>query len=335
MSKTEVINKVSRSIHKVGFKFKKHSPEILVVAGIAGTVTSAVMACKATTKAGAILDETKENMHGLHLVAMAAGIETNDNDTYTDEDLKKVDILATKDEVKNYTKDDLKKDTTIVYTQTAIKFIKLYGPAVLLGAASITSILAGHNMVRKRNVALAAAYATVDKSFKEYRSRVVERFGKELDRELRYNIKSKEFEKKVTDENGKETIVKETVNVADDPNKISDFARIYDDGCIGWSKDPESNLIFLKQQQNWANERLKARGYLFLNEVYEMLGFQATKAGASVGWIYDEKNPVGDNFVDFGLYDINSERARAFINGYERNILLDFNVDGPILDFFG
>lgn len=335
MSKTEIMNTVTRSFHKVGFKLKKHSPEILVVAGIAGTVTSAVMACKATTKAGAILDETKENMHGLHLVAMAAGLKNDTKDTFTDEDLRKVDILATKEEVKNYTEADLKKDTTIVYSQTAIKFIKLYGPAVLLGAVSITSILAGHNMVRKRNVALAAAYTAVDKSFKEYRSRVVDRFGKELDRELRYNIKAKEVEKTVVDENGKETTVKEVVNVAEDPNKHSDFARIYDDGCVGWDKDPESNLIFLKQQQNWANEKLKARGYLFLNEVYEMLGFPPTKAGATVGWIYDEKNPVGDNFVDFNIYNLDSERARAFVNGYERNILLDFNVDGPILNFFG
>ena len=335
MSKTEVMNKVSRSFHKVGFKLKKHSPEILVVAGIAGTVTSAVMACKATTKAGSIVDEAKENMHNLHLVSMAAGIENDTKDTFTNEDLKTIDILATREEVKNYTEADLKKDTTIVYAQTALKFIKLYGPAVLLGAASITSILAGHNMVRKRNVALAAAYATVDKGFKEYRSRVVERFGKELDRELRYNIKAKEIETIVTDENGKEKVVNETVNVVDNPNEYSEFARIYGEGNVGWSKDPESNLIFLRQQQNWANEKLKSKGYLFLNDVYEMLGFQATKAGACVGWIYDEKHPVGDNFVDFGIYDPNSERKRAFVNGYERNIVLDFNVDGPILDFFG
>ena len=335
MKKSEIMNNVTRAFHKANLKLKKHSPEILVVAGIAGTVTSAVMACKATTKAGAILDDAKENMHGLHLVAMAAGLKNDNKDTYTDEELKKVDILATKEEVKNYSEADLKKDTTIVYTQTAVKFIKLYGPAVLLGAVSITSILAGHNMVRKRNVALAAAYTAVDKSFKAYRGRVVERFGKELDRELRYNIKATEVENTVVDENGKEKTVKETVNVVDNPNKYSDFARIYDDGCVGWDKDPESNLIFLRQQQNWANEKLKSKGYLFLNDVYEMLGFQPTKAGACVGWIYDEKHPVGDNFVDFGIYDINSERARAFVNGYERNIVLDFNVDGPILDFFG
>lgn len=334
MNKTEIMNSVTRMFYKANFQLKKHSPEILVVSGIVGMTASAVLACKATTKAGAIIEETKNDMHNLHLVSVAAGIKCQNEDTYTNEDLKKIDLLTKREETKSYTKDDLKKDTTIVYAQTAVKFIKLYGPAVLLGVASIASILAGHNVIRKRNVALAAAYATVDKSFKRYRGNVVERFGEEIDKELRYNIKAKEVEKTVTDEKGKEKKVKEVINVADNPNQYSDFARIFDEYCIGWSKDPESNLVFLKQQQNWANEKLQAKGYLFLNEVYEMLGFPITKAGASVGWIYDKDEPVGDNFVDFGIYNLNSQKAHDFVNGYERSIVLDFNVDGPIIDMF-
>ena len=169
------------------------------------------------------------------------------------------------------------------------------------------------------------------KGFKDYRSRVVERFGKELDKELKYNIKAKEIETTVVDENGEEKVVKETVNVAD-PNRYSEFARFFDDGCTGWSKDPEFNLMFLRRQQDYANEKLRKRGYLFLNEVYAMLGMDATKAGQIVGWIYDEKHPIGDNYVDFNIYNGDSERARAFVNGKERSILLDFNVDGNILD---
>lgn len=71
-----------------------------------------------------------------------------------------------------------------------------------------------------------------------------------------------------------------------------------------------------------------------MNEVYEMLGFPITKAGASVGWIYNKDEPVGDNFVDFGIYNLNSQKAHDFVNGYERSIVLDFNVDGPIIDMF-
>ena len=133
------------------------------------------------------------------------------------------------------------------------------------------------------------------------------------------------------DEDGKEKTSKVTVNTVD-PNELSEFARFYDDGCTGWTKDPELNLAFLKKQQCWANDLLKSRGWLTLNEVYDMLGITRTAAGMVVGWIYDEKHPVGDNFVDFGIYDINNEANRRFVNGLERTILLDFNVDGNIYD---
>ena len=305
MKANELMNNVTRTVNRVGFKFKKHSPEVLIVAGTLGVVASAVMACKATTKAGKIKEEMNEEMDKIHEVAEAHR--------------------------EDYTEEDLKKDTTIVYTQTAVKYVKLYAPSVALGVVSLTCILASNSILRKRNIALAAAYTAVDKGFKEYRGRVVERFGTELDKELRYNIKAKEFEEPVVDEKGKEKIKKETVSVAD-PNLYSDYARFFDDGCLGWSKDAEYNLTFLKQQQNYANDLLKKKGHLFLNEVYDMLGIPRTRAGQVVGWIYDEKHPIGDNFVDFGIYDMNREKVRDFVNGYERVILLDFNVDGNILD---
>mgnify|MGYP007004244115 CR=1 FL=1 len=305
MKVNDILNAASRTVHRVGFKIKKASPEILVVAGIAGVVTSTVMACKATTKAGEILDTHNDDMDKIH---QASELETAD-----------------------YTPEDMKKDTVIVYTQTAVKFIKLYGPSVLLGAASIACIVSSHNILKKRNIALAAAYAAVDKGFKDYRGRVVERFGEELDKELRYNIKAKEFEETTVDSKGKEKKVTTTVQVAD-PNMTSEYARFFDEACRGWTKDPEYNLMFLRQQQNWANELLKSKGHLFLNEVYDMLDIPRTKAGQIVGWVYDEEHPVGDNFIDFGIYRANIEEVRNFVNGYERTILLDFNVDGPILD---
>ena len=306
MKTTELVNNATRAFNRIGFKLKKHSPEIMVIAGVVGVVASAVMACKATTKASDIVEETKDQMDKIKTVA-----ETHDTEEYSEEDMK--------------------KDTTIVYTQAAVKFIKLYAPSVLLGAASITSILAGHNITRKRNIALAAAYATIDKGFKSYRANVVERFGKDLDKELRYNVKAKEFDEIVTNDKGKEKTVKKSVEIAD-PNTYSDYARFFDDGCTGWQKDAELNLVFLKHQQNYANELLQRKGHLFLNEVYDMLGIPRTKAGQIVGWVYDDKNERGDNFVDFGIYDMNREKVRDFVNGYERTILLDFNVDGDILN---
>ena len=307
MSKAEIMNKMSRNLHKFGFKFKKHSPEILAVAGVVGIVTSGVMACKASTKLSGVIEETKEQLDQVHDYVEKNGF----SDKYTEEDSK--------------------KDTAIIYTQTAVKLVKLYGPAVILGTLSITAMLTSNKILRKRNIALAAAYTTVDKAFKDYRGRVVERFGEELDKELKYNLKSKEIEEVVTDENGEETAVKKTVK-AMNPNDISEYARFFDESCSSWNKSQFHNQMFLKQQQNYANDLLKAQGYLFLNDVYKMLGMDVAPYGQVVGWIYDEKNPVGDNFVDFGLYDLNDEAKRLFINGRERTILLDFNVDGNILD---
>ena len=286
---------------------QKHSPEILAGVGVIGTVTSAVMACKATLKLNDILDDCKETRNKIKEVA--------ENPKYENE----------------YTQEDVKKDITINYTQTAVKIAKLYAPAVILGSASLGCLLASNDILRKRNAALSAAYMTVDKSFKEYRGRVAERFGEEVEKEIRYNIKAQEIETVVANEDGSETVVMEEAKVMD-PNLYSDYAKFFDEANPNWQNDPEYNLMFLKSQQQYANDLLKARGRLFLNEVYDMLGIDRTKAGQVVGWTYNPNNPTGDNFVDFGIYDMSKERVRAFVNGYETNILLDFNVDGNVWD---
>ena len=306
-NKTEIMTKLTRTFNRTGLKLKKHSPEILLVAGAVGAVTSTVMACKATLKVNEVLEDTKQQIDTIHQISSDPAM------------------------AEKYTEEDSKKDLAIVYTQTAVKFIKLYGPSVALGVVSLGCMIGSNRILNKRNAALAAAYAAVDKSFKDYRGRVVERFGKQLDKELRYNIKAQEIEEITTDENGKEVVTKSTVEVAD-PNSYSPYAIVFDDGNEGWDPDPERSKFFLIQQQNWANERLKSRGHLFLNEVYDMLGARRTKAGAQVGWVYDETNCFGDNYVDFGIFDTTRSKARDFVNGYEKVIVLDFNVDGYILD---
>lgn len=311
MNKNELMTNVTRTLNRTGLKLKKHSPEILVVTGVVGVVASAVMACKASTKVNDLLAEAKENIEAIHAVA-----EKPEN-------------------AEKYTEEDTKKALAITYAKTGVELAKLYGPAVVLGTASIACILGGHNILRKRNAAMAVAYTAIDRGFKDYRKRVVDRFGEELDKELRYNLKAKEVEEVITNEDGSEVIEKKTVTVSDDtdllnPNNYSMYARIYDDGCKGWDKDPEMSRWFLTQAQNTANEILKSRGHLFLNDVYEMLGFPKTKVGQVVGWVYDKDNPIGDNYVDFGFMDTHKEKARDFVNGYERVVVLDFNVDGAI-----
>lgn len=305
MNKNEIVKKASSALGKVNIKLRKHSPELLIAAGVVGTVVSTVLACKATTKLSTILDESKGNIETIHKC---------ENDKEMEE---------------RYSQEDAKKDLAIVYIQTGVKIAKLYAPAVVLGTISIAGIVASNNILRKRNVALAAAYATVDKSFKEYRSRVVERFGDDVDKELRYNIKAKKIEEMIKDpESGKEKKSKTTVNVA--APTVDDYARFFDKTCRHYEENMNYNLMLLRSQQQLANDKLVADGFLFLSDVYDMLGITRTKMSQSVGWIYKpDGNSNGDNFVDFGAMVVKRETEDG---GYEDAILMNFNVDGPILD---
>ena len=304
--KQEIINKATRLLSSTQYQVKKHSPEILMVAGIAGTIVGTVLACKATTKVSEIIEEKNKNVEDVHTC-----LEEKPNE---------------------YTEEDSKKDLTIIYAQTGVKLFKLYAPAIGVMALSFASIIAGHKVLKKRNVAIAAAYAAIDKGFKQYRKNVIAEFGEGVDQQMRFGLKSKEIKKK--DKDGK--TVKETEYYIDpDANpldNISEYARFFDASSENFAKDPEYNMMFLRRQQDYANEMLKARGHLFLNEVYDLLDIPRSKAGQVVGWVYDKNgNTKGDNYVDFGLYR-NDQGTRRFVNGLEYNILLDFNVDGVIYD---
>lgn len=299
-NKTEIMKSVNGMASKTVMKLKKHSTEILVVAGIAGTVVSAVLACKATTKVAEILDETKGTLDTIH-----EGMETGAING------------------QEYTTEDGKKDTVVVYAQTGMKLAKLYAPAIILGTLSITSILASNNILRKRNVALGAAYAAIDKSFKEYRGRVIERFGEQVDTELKYGIKAKKFEEiEVDPETGKEKKVKKTVMVAD-PNLQSDYAVYFDSKSRNYETNPDYNRMFLKAQQAFANDKLQTRGHLFLNEVLDDLDLPRTPAGQIVGWTKDGP----DGYVNFRIVEVERETEDG---RHEPALLLDFNVEGNI-----
>lgn len=300
-NKNEIVKSVSGVVNKSVMKLKKHSPEILIVAGIAGTVVSAVVACKATTKVNKIVEDTKNDIEKVH-TAVETGV-TEAGETYSVEDSK--------------------KDLTIIYAQTGVKFAKLYAPAVILGTLSITSILASNNILRKRNVALGAAYAAIDKSFKEYRGRVIERFGEQVDTELKYGIKAKKFEEvEVDPETGKEKKVKKTVMVAD-PNLQSDYAVYFDSKSRNFETNFDYNRMFLKAQQQFANDKLQTRGHLFLNEVLDDLDLPRTSAGQIVGWTKDGP----DGYVNFRILEVERETKDG---RHEPALLLDFNVEGNI-----
>lgn len=305
--KNDILKKTGNTMARVVAKGKKHSPEILIVVGVTGTVVSAVLACKATLKVGEVAEKAKDDVERIHKAAETGVTEAGEA----------------------YTAEDSKKDLTIVYARTGLEYAKLYAPAAILGALSITGILASNNILRKRNVALAAAYTAVDKGFKEYRERVVERFGDKVDQELRYGIKAKKIEDiEIDPETGKEKKVKRVVEVAD-PNLKSDFACYFDNTSRSYESNRDFNMMFLRAQQNYANDVLHARGHLFLNEVYDMLDLPRTTAGQIVGWVYDPEKPGCDGYVDLRIMEIVREIGD---NTYEPAIIIDPNVDGDILD---
>jgi len=285
---------IGRTIAHNTLLVQKSSPKLLFGAGVVGMVGSTVLACRATLKMDEIVGEAKGKLD------LAKTLEHHD-----------------------YSEKDRQRDISLIYFQTSVKVVRAYLPAVVIGGASIAALTYSHNILTRRNIALTAAYSALEKGFNEYRARVIEKYGEDEDRNLRYGTREVEV---LNLETGKKELVTRV-----DPGDPSIYARFFDHFSSSWSKEPEYNLIFLKCQQNYANDLLKARGHVFLNEVYDLVGVPRSKAGAVVGWLLT-RNGETDNFINFGVFDGTSNRARDFVNGYEGAILLDFNVDGVIYD---
>lgn len=303
--------------NKVGFALKKRSPEILIVTGVVGGVTAAVMACKATTKANDILDEYRDDI---------SNIEKCENDHSLSEN-------------GTYTDDDARKDRVIVYIHTAGKFIKLYGPSVVVGITSIVCIFASNNILRKRGAALAAAYSALDCSFSEYRNRVVDKYGEDADKEFMYSTKAKKITEKVTDANGDIQKVSHVEHTMHD-GPLSMYARVFAPSTedakgnairnVYFDDDYNYNEAYIRSREQYATDKLTVNGHLFLNDVYKMLGFPPTKAGQIVGW----STANGDTYVSFASYNKHGLND-PLIHDEDGYPVLDFNVSGNIIEQLG
>lgn len=296
-----MIDKLTKISGRAGLVISKHSPEILLCAGIIGFGVSLFTVSKASIKAEEIMKKHNNDMKTLKRV-----LEQYESDKYSEEDYK--------------------KDQKIVYAKTTKEMIKAYLPTVIVTGLSIGSILCSYGIMRKRHLALLAAYTGLQETFLDYRKRVIEDYGDEKDRIYRLGIREETKAETIVGKNGKEK-TKESKELVVDPNHHSQYARFFDSSSTQWNRNAEYNLMFLKSQQNFANDLLKSRGHIFLNEVYDMLGIPRSQAGQIVGWVLGE----GDDFVDFGIFDDDGD-ARDFVNGYKDSILLDFNVDGIVYD---
>lgn len=289
MARDAITSKFGRQI----LKGKKHAPVVLFVAGAVGVVGATVLACRATLKMHDVLDE----------------IQT---------DLEKARTLESPD----YSDTDRQKDLALIYLKGSGRIFTMYAPAVGLGVLSILALTGSHVMLTKRNAAAVAAYAAIDKGFREYRQRVMAELGEDKDREFRYGT----IEREIVEETDEGPVVKTIKQIG--PNGKSIYARFFDEHNRSWQKDPHYNQMFLQCQQNYANDLLKARGHVLLNDVYDMLGLERSKEGCVVGWVKDD----GDGYIDFGVFNGDRASGMRFVMGNERSIILDFNVDGIIYD---
>lgn len=285
---------VSRKVARTALVTSKHSPTLLFAGGVIGVAGTVVLACRATLKVEEVLVEAEKKM----------------------QDVTNVQHL-------NYSETDRKHDKVIVYTQTIVKLGRLYGPSIALGTLSIAALTGSHHILSKRNAALTAAYAAIQRGFNDYRKRVVDELGEEKDRQFRYG--TAEVQETVVGKDGKPEVKTHTVV---NSSGASMYAKFFDQFNQNWNTVPELNRVFLQSVQNYMNDRLHVRGHVFLNEVYDALGIDRTRAGSIVGWNL-AKN--GDGYIDFGMFKDDFSHHQ-FINGQEAAVLLDFNVDGVIFD---
>lgn len=288
--KNAVTSKVARQV----LKTQKHSPQLLFAGGVIGIAGTVVLACRATLKLEEVLIQAEKDH-------------------------------ADVDQLTKNTRRETARDHAYINVRTALEISKLYAPAVTVGVASVAALTGSHVILTKRNVALTAAYKAIEEGFEKYRDRVREEFGEEKELEIRHGseiVSNYQFNEKGEPISGK--------NMLAPLDKPSVYARFFDELNPNWQRHPEYNLIFLNNQQSWLNDKLHARGHVFLNEVYDALGMERSKAGAVVGWVV--RKDGGDNYIDFGHFNSDNPRARDFVNGREPSILLDFNVDGVILD---
>jgi Family of unknown function (DUF6353) len=294
MSQMDMKAVSSKASGKLDFFVRKNGPAILTATGVAGFVLTNVLTARASMRAKPKLEKLREDREKIQS--------------------KQIDAL--------YTVKDQARELSTLYLSDGMAIVKEFTPAISMGVVSIFCVVSSHKMMADKQAALMAAYTAVDRGFKAYRRRIEEELGKEKELELYRGVKV--IERKEGDE-GFDPNVPCAIDY--DDRRASPYSRFFDSDSVQWSKTPEYNMFFLKAQEDWANDRLRSHGFVFLNEVYESLGFKRSQAGQIVGWKLEGD---GDGFVSFGLDSIGDDSSRAFTNGVEHTVLLDFNVDGPI-----
>lgn len=321
---------MKRIISVTKFKLKKNSPAIFTIGGIVGLVGAGVMACVATKR----IEKSENKKKYKDLKKRSKEIEeTIDNNTRELEVNGSNFSKEMKEELEKVIKEqeiELKRlniETKVkYYTYVTLSYL----PSIILGGISILAILQGQKILKNRNAMLGSAYIALDESYKKFIEKTKATIGEDKFDEIMHDVKTELKQTITKDENGKK--VKNEVKTKKlGLDNISPYAKYFNSDSSYFQKDMNYNLLFLKKQEQYANELLRAEGYVFLNTVYEMLDLPKTAAGQQVGWMISNKEDhPGDNYIDFGIYTNN--RNEDFINCKSDYALLDFNVDGVIFD---
>lgn len=302
---------IAKRASVLSVKLNASKPEIFIVGGVGFMIAGAIAACAVTHKAEDILEEHQEKIEALK---------------------------EKKEKEESYSDKEYRKDVTRTYVKTCVGVAKVYAIPAAAEALGTASILYGTKLFRAEQAAILASYGTLQTAFGNYRGRVKEVLGDEIEENL-FNGTA-EIERYEKDDDGKKK--KKTYKFVDPI--LDPYTFIFEEVTAPslWVPSASTNRMNVVAIQAEANRMLEANGYLFLNDVLRMLGMKETEISRKVGWIKhpsDQPYVVGDSegFVDFGLFRGGDQLASAryeFLNGDEPSFTLHFNVQGVIIDKF-
>lgn len=297
----------------VGTIINRHSPEILVGAGIVGGAATTVMACKATVK---IVDIKLENVELSKTIDNAEQIM----------DQRKADIIVDENG-KEYSREDVENDRLAIRSQTIMAYIKGYAPVAALGVASAVSILCGVNILNKRNMMLVAAYTSLERSYGLYRKRVIEDLGEDADWKYRTGATTKKIEQDVVDEKTGEVKRKKVkTEVIEEGNDAIDYTINLGRECkapfVKDAIDYTRTYTWLDMVETTATNEVKLYGWKSLNDIRRELYCPPVAIGQIAGWSRED----WDGYVSFNAREVYDEELG------KNTIILDPNVDGAIIN---
>lgn len=228
---------------------QKKSPEILTGFGIAGMITTVVLAVKATPKALDLIDEEIEKQNSkLSQEAYDSGYST----------AKQINKLKPVETVK------------VAW--------KPYIPALLLGGASVGCLIGANTVSARRHAALYSAYELSKTAYNELNEKVTEVVGEKKVTEIKQKL-AEDKVNKVSPEGAIEK--KSNVVIAGDGDTW--FIDAMSNQPFLSSKNK------LDAAANELNRKMRSDMYVSLSQFYDEVGIEHTGTSDYIGWRIDKE----------------------------------------------